>query len=194
MGAPLQDRDGHAGDLTLDHLPGVALNRRLRKARELGVADDLRVLHGIGDGAEPRAQDHADVRPKPRSHCSSAPDSKASGNSSPIVVVCGSEPGRPRKDGGLRIRELRQPLAATAAGRAVLDPLGDDRDGRDPRLAGCDHGADRRGFGALRLGVGGVLNVRADVDRAARAAQRSPDPEVRVRRVGAAHDGVRGRE
>ncbi len=124
------------------------------------------------------------MRPEPGAHCSSAPDSNASGNSSPMRGRSRLGARAAQVHGRLRIGELRQPLAATAARRAVLDPLGDDRDGGDPRLAGGDHRADRRGLGALRLGVGGVLNVRADVDRAAGAAQRSPDPEVRVRARG----------
>ena len=52
-------------------------------------------------------------------------------------------------------------------------------------LAGERHRGDRAGLGARALRIGGVLDVAAGVDRAARRADRRADEKARVRRVGA---------
>ena len=85
-------------------------------------------------------------------------------------------------------RRWRQP----PHGGQMSSLLGDDGDGADLALAGGDHRADGRCLGALALRIGGVLDVRPDVDRSGARAQGGADRELRVRGVGVAHDGVGG--
>ena len=70
----------------------------------------------------------------------------------------------------------------------MLEPLRHHRGARDRRLAGRHERAQGRGLGALSLGVGGVLDVGADIDPAARAAHGGADLELRVGRVRVGHD------
>ena len=168
-----------------DRAAGVAVDGRAREAGQLVVADADGVLHRVGDGAQARAQDDAHARRQVRAQARAgglgaltpaSSSSKASGSSSPMVVVCIGPPGRPRYTGVSGVGELLQALAAAAARRADVELLGDDGDGADLALAGGDHRADGRRLGALALRVGGVLDVGPDVDRpgAACAARRRP--------------------
>ena len=156
--------------------------------------------HRVGHGAQPRAEHDAHARRQVRAqdggglggaHASDS-SSKASGSSSPMVVVCDRAAGAPEVHRRVGRGELLQALAAAAARRADVELLGHHGDGADLALAGGDHRADGRRLRALALRIGGVLDVGADVDRPGGRAQRGADREVRVGRVGVAHDRVGG--
>src|SRR5829696_8595300 len=66
-------------------------------------------------------------------------------------------------DGGVERHELAQALAAAAARDARLVAVADHRRLGDLGVAGGDQRADRRRLRAPALGVGGVLDVGADV-------------------------------
>jgi len=83
------------------------------------------------------------------------------------------------------VGEFANALAAAAAWRAQVLAVADDDDVDDAPLAGQRHRGDRAGLGARALRIGGVLDVAAGVDRAARSADRRADEKVRVRRVSA---------
>lgn len=89
-------------------------------------------------------------------------------------------------DGRARVGEFANPLPATAAGRAEPVAVADDENFRDATFARQRHGADRARFRARALRVGGVLDVAAGIDRAARRAYRGADMEARIWGVGLA--------
>ena len=177
--------------------PAWPATRRLREPGQLLVPDHDRVLHGVGHRAQPDPRT-TPTRGRARRGIATASSSSASrsndpGSSSPSVTVSDSAPGRPRYTGVVRPSELGQPLPAASARGADARPARADHGHRgDRRLAGGDQRAERRGLGALPLRVGGVLDVRAGVDRAAGRAHGGADLELRVRRVGVAHRRVGG--
>ena len=83
-----------------------------------------------------------------------------------------------------RVGEFADALAAAAAGRAKRLAVADDADFGDAPLARQRHGGDRARLGADALGIGGVLDIAAGIDRAAGRAQRGADLEARIGRVG----------
>ena len=72
------------------------------------------------------------------------------------------------------------PLAATATSMQAAAAARGERFGH------------RDGLGAQRQAVAGVLDIGPDDHRPVGEAQRRPDPEVRVRRVGVLHRFARG--
>ena len=192
----LQQRHRDATELAQHHMAAVTLDRGPRKARQLLVGHLDRLADGLGDHAETRAEHDADARacaaaalqdPRRLAPAHGASRSKASGSSSPSVVDWRGPPGRPRCTGIIRTAELGQALAAAATRRADVHPLGGHGHRGDAGLAGGHHRADGRGLRTLALRIGGVLDVGAGEDAAARAPQRDAHLEVRVRRVGVLH-------
>jgi hypothetical protein len=81
--------------------------------------------------------------------------------------------------------EFAESLAASAAGRDERRArAADENFGYTPVAAG-DHGGDGAGFRAGSHGIGGVLDVGADVDRPALAPDRGADKKLRIRCIGA---------
>jgi hypothetical protein len=94
----------------------------------------------------------------------------------------------------LRVGEFANALAAAAAWRAQRLAVADDEDVDDAPLARQDQRGDRRGLRASAFGIGGVFDVAAAVDRAARPQRRRADFEPRLGRIGVALRRPRRRE
>ena len=119
---------------------------------------------------------------------------RRAGSSSPSVTVRRSPSGPQRWIGVSGRRELGQPLPAAAARRAQVRPAADHDGLDDLPVAGRHHGADGARLGALALREGGVLDVAASVNAAARGTQGGADREVGEGCVGVGAGGGGGGE
>ena len=183
--AALEHRDRDARERADDEAPGVpgdAADGEARAARRTGSrrrpAPRRRRRRGRspGRGAARGRAAPAGRRPRTRSAASVTGRSfvKECGSRSASVSVLADPLRAGEVDRRVGLAELAQALAAAAAGRDELG-VGHDDDLRDPAAAARDERADRRRLGALALGVGGVLDVRAGVQAAGLVAQGDAD-------------------